>query len=51
MSLHPFSKTAFVKFTIDGALGLNAILGMIAGAGIFLLIALFSLLVYKKVGM
>ena len=42
---------AFVKFTIDGALGLNAIIGMIAGAGIFLLIALFSLLVYKKVGM
>ena len=42
---------AFVKFTIDGALGLDAILGMIAGAGIFLLIALFSLLVYKKVGM
>lgn len=41
----------FIKFMINGAAGLDAILGMVAGAGIFLLIAFFSLLVYKKVGM
>lgn len=41
----------FVKFMINAAAGLDAILGMLAGAGIFLLIALFSFLIYKKVGM
>lgn len=41
----------FFKFTVNGAAGLDAILGMIAGGGIFLLIALFSFLIYRKVGM
>lgn len=42
---------AFIKFTKNDADGIDALLGMVTGAGIFLLIALFALLVYRKVGM
>ena len=42
---------AYYWLTQDFNVGLDKLLGMLAGAGIFLLIALFSLLVYRKVGM
>lgn len=42
---------AYYNFTTNTMVGVDALLGMVTGAGIFLLIALFSLLVYKKVGM
>ncbi len=42
---------AYIKFTESGEAGGDALLGMVVGAGIFLLIALFALLVYKKEGM
>ena len=42
---------AYIKFTTSGEAGVDALLGMVTGAGIFLLIALFALLVYRKVGM
>lgn len=42
---------AYIKFTRSGAEGADALLGMVTGAGIFLLIALFALVAYKKVGM
>lgn len=42
---------AYINLTKDYALGLDSIYGMFAGAGIFMLIALFALIVYKKVGM
>ena len=42
---------AYIKFTQDGAAGADALLGMVTGAGIFMLIALMALLVYRKVGM
>lgn len=42
---------AYFKFMDSGAAGADAILGMVTGAGIFLLIALFALLIYRKVGM
>lgn len=41
----------YYYITQDYAIGINKILGMIAGGGIFLLIALISYLIYKKVGM
>lgn len=41
----------YIKFTQSGAQGADALLGMVAGAGIFMLIALFALVVYRKVGM
>jgi len=42
---------AYYYLTQDYQLGVNRLLGMITGGGIFLLIALFSYIVYKKVGM
>lgn len=41
----------FIKFTKNSAEAVDALLGMLTGAGIFLLIALFALLIYRKVGM
>lgn len=41
----------YVKFMQSGAAGADALLGMVTGAGIFLLIGLLALLVYRKVGM
>lgn len=41
----------YYYITQDYTIGINKILGMIAGGGIFLLIALISYLIYKKVGM
>lgn len=41
----------YYYLTQNFSLGMDRLLGMIAGGGIFLLIALFSLLVYRKVGM
>lgn len=42
---------AYAKFMQSDMLGVDALLGMVAGAGIFMLIALFALLVYRRVGM
>ena len=42
---------AYITFTKDYMLGVDALLGMFTGAGIFLIIALLALLLYKKVGM
>ena len=42
---------AYVNCVRDIYTGLNLLLGMITGAGIFLLIALFALVIYKKEGM
>ena len=41
----------YIKFTRSGLEGADALLGMATGAGIFLLIALLALLLYRKVGM
>lgn len=42
---------AYYKMCIDAALGLDCIAGMLTGGMIFLLIAGFAILVYKKEGM
>lgn len=41
----------YFYLTQDYNLGLNKLLGMITGAGIFMAIAIFALLLYRKVGM
>lgn len=42
---------AYIRFIIDDMLGVDSLLGMFTGAGIFLLIALLALILYRKVGM
>lgn len=42
---------AYVTLIKDAASGLDLIMGMITGGGIFLLIALIALMIYKKEGM
>ena len=41
----------YYELTQNYAVGLDKLFGMLAGAGIFILIALFALLVYRRVGM
>lgn len=41
----------YFKLITDFSIGLDLIFGMFVGAGIFLLIALFALIAYKKEGM
>lgn len=42
---------AYIRFVIDDMQGVDSLLGMVTGAGIFLLIALLALVLYRKVGM
>ncbi len=42
---------AYIRFVIDDMQGVDSLLGMVAGAGIFLLIALLALILYRRVGM
>lgn len=42
---------AYYKMCVDVMLGLDLLAGMLAGATIFLLIALFAIIVYRKEGM
>lgn len=42
---------AYVTLTQNYMLGVDKLLGMVAGAGIFMLIALLALLIYRRVGM